>query len=273
MPLPLPVPAPPAAPPPIEILYVGGPTAVVEIAGLRLLTDPTLDPPGEFRSGSVRLEKTEGPALPPEGLGRIDLVLLSHDQHPDNLDAAGRALVARTPTLTTRAGAERLGAPAVGLDPWQSHDVVAPSGVTLRITATPARHGPAGVEPLLGAVVGFVVSTVAPARDLLWVTGDTVWFDGTREVARRFDPEAILLFAGAARTRGAFHLTMDSNDAVEAAVAFPRAVIVPVHHAGWAHFTESQSDLERTFSTLGLAARLLPATPAGTLVIHRTGDR
>ena len=36
----------------------------------------------------------------PAALGRIDLILLSHDQHPDNLDRAGRALVARVPTLT-----------------------------------------------------------------------------------------------------------------------------------------------------------------------------
>jgi len=260
--------AAPPPPPAIEILYVGGPTAVVEIAGLRLLTDPTFDAPGDYRSGAVVLTKTEGPALPPEALGRIDVVLLSHDQHADNLDPAGRPLVARTPTLTTKAGAARLGAPAVGLDPWEWRDFATPSGVTLRITATPARHGPAGIEPFTGDVVGFVVSTVEPPRDLLWVTGDTVWFDGTREVARRFDPAAILLFAGAARTRGPFHLTMDTNDAVEAAAAFPRATIVPVHHAGWKHFSQSQEDLVQTFTTLGIAERLRPVTPGGRVEIR-----
>lgn len=272
----MPTPAPaslPPAPPSIEILYLGGPTALVEIGGLRFLTDPTFDAPGEFHSGPVRLEKTEGPALAAAALGAVDLVLLSHDQHPDNLDPAGRELVARTPTLTTKAGAARLGAPAVGLDPWESFDLRTPSGTTLRVTATPARHGPAGIEPIAGEVVGFVVSSLAPARDLLWVTGDTVWYDGTREVARRFDPAAILLFAGAARTRGPFHLTMDTNDAVEAAAAFPRAAIVPVHHAGWAHFSQSQEDLVRTFNAVGIADRLRPVTPGARIRIDGTGDR
>ncbi|MBZ0089060.1 MAG: MBL fold metallo-hydrolase, partial [Thermoanaerobaculia bacterium] len=148
-------------------------------------------------------------------------------------------------------------------DPWQRRDFATPSGATLRVTATPARHGPAGIEPLAGDVIGFVISSLQPARDLVWVTGDTVWYDGTREVARRFDPAAILLFAGAARTRGPFHLTMDTNDAVEAAAAFPNAAVVPVHHAGWAHFSQSQEDLERTFAALGLADRLRPVTPGG----------
>jgi len=265
MPLPAPLPPPPPA---VEILYVGGPTVLLEIAGLRILTDPTLDAPGDYRSGAVVLTKTEGPALAPEALGPIDLVLLSHDQHADNLDPSGRALVGRTPTLTTVAGAARLGPPAIGLEPWQSRDVATPSGGTLRVTATPARHGPAGIEKAVGDVVGFVVSTVDPPQDLVWVTGDTVWFDGTREIARRFDPAAILLFAGAARTRGPFHLTMDTNDAVETAAAFPRATIVPVHHAGWRHFSQSQEDLVQTFTTLGMAERLRTVTPGGRIEIR-----
>ena len=51
-------------------------------------------------------------------------------------------------------------------------------------------------------------------------------------------------------------MTMNTNDAVEAAVAFPDAAIVPVHHDGWAHFTQSQDDLARTFQALGMAERL-----------------
>ena len=31
----------------LKITYVGGPTALLEVAGLRLLTDPTFDPPGK----------------------------------------------------------------------------------------------------------------------------------------------------------------------------------------------------------------------------------
>jgi hypothetical protein len=59
--------------------------------------------------------------------------------------------------FTTLAGAHRLGAPAEGLAPWQS-TTIGKKGATLQITATPARHGPAGIEPLSGDVIGVVVS-------------------------------------------------------------------------------------------------------------------
>src|SRR5262245_23593039 len=114
------VPIPTLTPPAVVVTYVGGPTVAIEIDGFRILTDPTFDAPGAYTSGRVRIEKTEGPAIDAGALGRIDVILLSHDQHADNLDHAGRALVARIPTLTTTAGAARLGGPASGLAPWQS---------------------------------------------------------------------------------------------------------------------------------------------------------
>jgi len=76
------------------------------------------------------------------------------------------------------------------------------------------------------------------------------------EVARRFRAGVVLLFAGSARTRGPFHLTMDTNDAIETAHAFPDATIVPLHYEGWAHFTQSGDDLAASFNALGVGSRL-----------------
>ena len=79
---------------------------------------------------------------------------------------------------------------------------------------------------------------------------------GVAEVARRFGADVVLLFAGSARTRGPFDLTMNTNDAIETAHAFPDAIIVPVHYEGWAHFTQSGEDLVEAFTALGLGGRL-----------------
>jgi L-ascorbate metabolism protein UlaG (beta-lactamase superfamily) len=60
------------------------------VDGWRLLTDPTFDPPGRrytFGWGSSS-RKLTGPAVAATDLGPIDAVLLSHDHHGDNLDAA-----------------------------------------------------------------------------------------------------------------------------------------------------------------------------------------
>jgi hypothetical protein len=104
-------------------------------------------------------------------------------------------------------------------------------------------------------VIGFVVS-FSDDTPLLYITGDSVWYDGVAEVARRFRPGVVLLFAGSARTRGPFNLTMNTNDAIETAHAFPDATIVPIHCDGWAHFTQSGEDLAHSFEALGIASRL-----------------
>lgn len=255
----------------LTITLINGPTVLVEYHGLRILTDPTFDASGSsYPRGHVTLRKTSSPACSPDDLGRIDAVLLSHDQHADNLDDAGRSLLARVPvTLTTPVGAGRLGGKARGLAPWDVATLQAPDGTPVRITATPARHGPAGIEPIAGDVTGFVLEAADTAT--VYVTGDTVYYEGVAEVARRFAPEVILAFAGAARPRGPIDLTMSANDLVDTAHAFPRALILPVHSEGWAHFTLSAEDASRVFQTLGLGARLELLTP-GQPFIYR-GDR
>ena len=55
---------------------------------------------------------------------------------------------------------------------------------------------------------------------------------------------------------------MDTNDVVETAHEFPDAVIVPVHHDGWAHFTRAATISQQTFVALGLASRLRLLAPA-----------
>jgi hypothetical protein len=78
----------------------------------------------------------------------------------------------------------------------------------------------------------------------------------------------VLPFAGAAQTRGPFDLTMDTNDTIETARAFPNAVIVPVHTDGWAHFRQNAQDLRATFDTLGFGKRLKNLEPGVATAIE-----
>ncbi|MGH7212095.1 MAG: MBL fold metallo-hydrolase [Acetobacteraceae bacterium] len=246
----------------LKLTLIGGPTALIEIGGVRLLTDPTFDGPGEYQLPYTTLVKTAGPALGPDAVGRVDAVLLSHDQHADNLDHAGRAFISSASrVLTTRAGASRLGGNAQGLAVWNSATLATPDGRRLLVTAAPARHGPAGIEPLSGDVIGFVLTLDDPAAQAVYVTGDTVWYDGVAEVGRRFHPSVVMPFAGAAQTRGPFHLTMDVNDVIDTANAFPDAIIVPLHYHGWKHLTQTGEDLTTSFDALGISSRLRMLEP------------
>jgi L-ascorbate metabolism protein UlaG (beta-lactamase superfamily) len=242
-----------------DLTYVGGPTMLITLDGVRFLTDPTFDPAGSaFTSAAgVTLTKTMGPEVLPETLGHIDAVLLSHDHHFDNLDERGRALLpSASAVLTTTAGAERLAGNAVGLAPWDERMVTSGDGTRVRVTATPARHGPAGGDR--GPCIGFVLERETHRDGAIYVSGDTVWFEGVEEVIRRFPRvTTAVLFLGAARlSADSAHLTLTAEEGIQIARAWPEATIVPVHHEGWRHFSESRADIERAFSAAGLASRL-----------------
>ncbi|MFG1334066.1 MBL fold metallo-hydrolase [Xanthobacter autotrophicus] len=251
----------------LTLTLIGGPTVLIETGGLRLVTDPTFDPPRLYQTAPVHFEKTVGPAIEAEAVLPLDAVLLSHDQHLDNLDHAGRALLPKAGTVfTTQIGATRLGGDNLrALAPFETTTLNVPGKGRLFVTAAPARHGPPGIEPISGDVVGFLLGRDAPG-DLIYVTGDTVFYEGVAEVARRFSPRVVIVFAGSAEPRGRFHMTMDANDALETANAFPNATLVAAHTDGWVHFKESATELAAAFATLGIADRLVtlePGRPTG----------
>ena len=234
----------------LRIRYLGGPTVVLEYGELRLLVDPTFDPPGEYPVGSRVLRKTDGAVVGPDEVGTIDAVLLSHDQHPDNLDRGGREFLPRVPVvISTPAAQGRIG--ALGLDPWES---TALGDVT--VTAVPARHGPAGSEPHTGPVTGFVLEG---GPGTVYLSGDNAALELVDEIAARFPAiDVAVLFAGAARTplMDGAALTLTSEWAASAAVRLGAADVVPVHFEDWAHFSEGRATLAPAFAAAGVADRL-----------------
>ncbi|MFI5713608.1 MBL fold metallo-hydrolase [Kribbella sp. NPDC051620] len=253
----------------MKITHVGGPTALISLGGLSLLTDPAFDQPREYQLPGRVMTKLTGPALGVAELGPIDAVLLSHDQHKDNLDESGRELLPSIPVvLSTPDAAERIEG-VRGLENWESVELQRPDGGVLVVTGLPARHGPEGCESVTGIVTGFLLS--GDGIPTVYVSGDNASVDLVAEITQRLKAGTIpgvtartvdvaILFAGAARTAlldGA-PLTLTSEAAVEAARRLAPAVIVPIHTEGWAHFSEGPDILAKTFADAGLPLQLPP---------------
>lgn len=229
------------------ITHIGGPTALIEVGGWRLLTDPTFDPAGgHYAFGwGTSSDKVTGPAIAADELGAVDAVLLTHDQHDDNLDAAGRELLPSVPVVvTTTAAARRLGhRDARGLAPGVTSVLEGGGRERIEITATPARHGPPLSRPIVGEVAGFLVRC---ADETAWVTGDTVLYGGLRRALAGVDIDVMLLHAGGVRfpISGPLRYTMTGARAVELVSVVRPRVAVPVHYEGWSHFRDGRAGLE-----------------------------
>jgi L-ascorbate metabolism protein UlaG (beta-lactamase superfamily) len=247
------------------LTYIGGPTVLLEYAGLRIVTDPTFDHPQEYvEAGATTLVKTAGPGVSRKDVWPVDLVLLSHHGHKDNLDWEGLELIAQGPvTLSTmRAANDLWGGSVLGFDDWETYEV---SGVT--ITIVPALHGPPGSETRVGPVVGFVLQ--ASGESTIYFSGDNASLGLVEQISDRFpDIDVALLCAGAARLPGIdAPLTLTSADAAEAASILGAVEVVGLHTEDWEHFSEGPAELEEAFADTGL----LVASPRGERVLLGPG--
>lgn len=58
---------------PLRVTHLGVPTLIIEIGGLRIITDPTLDPKGSTYTDTITLTKLSGPAF--TDVGKVDMAL------------------------------------------------------------------------------------------------------------------------------------------------------------------------------------------------------
>ncbi|UMB68814.1 MBL fold metallo-hydrolase [Mycobacterium paraterrae] len=255
----------------VAFSVLGGPTTVVDLGGRRFLIDPTFDEPGPHDY----LKKIVGPAVPSDALGPVDVVLISHDNHPDNFDDEGRRVALAAPLVLTNPGAAgRLGRVAVGLTPFETYELPAEGAVkAISVQAVPAVHGPAdGVRDAAGhvncEVTGFVLS--GEGLPTVYLSGDNASVAAVREIAERVGHvDVAVIFAGAARVASKERgrpLTLTGQRAAAAAEVLGARLVIPAHVDGWAHFSEGVGEVGVAFDEAGLLDRLAVA-PYGEWIV------
>src|SRR5689334_11743198 len=188
-----------------SILFVGTATVILRYAGFTILTDPNFLHAGDHvhLGFGVTSKRRSNPAVELDALPPLDLVLLSH-LHEDHFDRVVAAKLDRSlPIITTphaARGLRKLGFVApCPLSTWQSIDVEKGAS-RLRLTSTPARHGPPVVSLALPPVMGSLLELESPghARPLrIYISGDTLVYSELREIPRRFpDIDIALLHLG-----------------------------------------------------------------------------
>jgi L-ascorbate metabolism protein UlaG (beta-lactamase superfamily) len=198
-----------------RVTYVGHATVLIEIDGVRLLTDPVL----RRRVGPLWRHGT----LPDPRLAEdVDAVLISHLHH-DHADVPSLRRVSKTVPVLAPPGAgdflTRLGFGSVReLAPGNSGTV---GGV--RITATEANHPTGGRRfERASRAVGFELA----GQRRIYFAGDTDLFDGMEMIGGELDL-ALLPIWGWGTNIGAGHL--DPERAARAAALLSAKLVVPIH--------------------------------------------
>jgi L-ascorbate metabolism protein UlaG (beta-lactamase superfamily) len=100
-------------------------------------------------------------------------------------------------------------------------------------------------------VVGFALRWEGQEHGVLWISGDTVLYDGVREVADRLHVDTAVLHLGCVRfaVTGPLRYTMTAREGVELCRLIRPRTIVPVHYEGWSHFKQGRAAIERELMT------------------------
>lgn len=197
----------------VQIRFVGHATVLLEVSGIRILTDPFLRP----RLGPL---ERHGPLPDPDSFADVDVVLISH-AHPDHFDRASLAMIQSRPTIVVPRG---LGAVARR---WVHGDVRELAvGERLQlgqasIEAVPARHWVAPGAPR-AQPQGYLVD----AGPRIWFAGDTGQFPALQGLAGRVDAALLPVWTWGPHL-GPGHLGPRSAAEVLASIGAP--VAVPIH--------------------------------------------
>lgn len=243
----------------VRVTHVGTATAIIELDNLTILTDPYFSPEGTEWIGKsgAKLVNSYQPPLGLEDLPPIDLILLSHEDHKDNLDDLGRQLLNGRHVFTTTDGARNL-APrkAVrGMKPWETVSLQVGGGPRYEITATPCQHLPGG------ECLGFIVTaehfgTSDGKPNAVYFSGDTVYIEELAKIKDRFHVSVALFSLGKAMVPkpggGMLQITMDSKQAVQLMRDIEPDVVIPLHFEGWSLFKEGKSEIEEVVKEEGV---------------------
>lgn len=204
----------------MALVWLGHSTVLIELDGVRLLTDPVL------RERIGHLSRI-APPIGPSEVGRVDCVLLSH-LHADHTDVPTlRALERAGPIVAPAPAAAWL----MGRGLESVHEVAADELLEVgpvSVTAVPAEHAgrrwPRGPE---AAALGYVIR----GSSSVYFAGDTDLFDAMAELRGSVDV-ALLPVWGWGRSVGRGHL--DPERAAAAAALIAPAIAVPIHWGTYA---------------------------------------
>ncbi len=228
----------------MKIQLIRHATVLLEINGKTILIDPMFSHKGTLSPIKDVINQNNNPLvdlpLPIENLLDCDSVLLTHT-HRDHFDEAAIKVIPKEMPIFCQpkdeAKLKDLG--FLNVTPvnrnilWEN----------INIARTPAKHGHGVTALSMAPVSGYVIST--PGEPTVYVTGDSIFYSGTKKILEKYSPDIALCNCGEAAFASEKPITMGTPDLSEICRLAPRIKIVAIHMEAWNHCGLSRAALKK----------------------------
>lgn len=249
----------------MRIQQIRNATLVLEFGGKKFLIDPFLAEKGSMPAFPFTNNDKNNPlvALPVaiEELIKVDAVIVTH-LHPDHFDDAAVEALPNDIKLFAKDDEE---AEAIRNYGFTNVELFTSTGTDFEgvtITQTRALHGSG--EVVVGYMHGLGFTEKAsgltfkhPEEKVLYIAGDTIWFDGVQEALDTYQPDIIVLNAGDAQFLEGGSIIMGTADVYKTYNAAPNAQYILSHLEAVNHAQLTRKELVDFLNEKGIASSFL----------------
>ena len=249
----------------MKLKQIRNATMIITYANKKFLIDPMLGDKGIYppfpgtHNQHLNNPIVELPVSMEEILD-VDAVIVTHI-HLDHFDPAAMEIIAKDMKMFAQNENEANQMKEAG---FNNVEVLKEEGTLfgdITLTKTPAKHYSDDSIPELfrqlntaDEACGVVFSH--PKEKVLYVMGDTIWYDELKNIFAKYNPEVVTVNAGNAQFVDGRYLIMSKYDFFEATKVAPNAQFVATHMEGVNHLMVSRKDLREYADEKGFGDRL-----------------
>lgn len=232
----------------MEIQLLRHATTIIEFAGKKFLVDPVLSPAGVSKpiptkgNGKglrnplvdIPFEKRELDRL----INSVDAILITHT-HSDHFDEFSGELLPKNIQIICQPEDTDVFTRIGFTDIHPIESTLEMDGI--KIFRTKCNHGGIYWRRKMGIGSGYVLK--ASGEQSLYITGDTVWCTYVDDTIRKYNPEVIIIYGGAARFPVGRSITMNEDDIKKVCEASKESQKIIIHMEAINHCLQNRNDL------------------------------
>ena len=224
-------------------------TCIIELDNFMFLIDPILYRKGTFKpikGGAERKNPLIDIIVDENTLRNVDAIILTH-LHYDHFDPEIIKFYGKNITIICSMKYKKkllnLGFSNINF----VEDKIEING--MEILLTKGEHGSGIIRLIMGKSYGFIIKT--KDKDVVYITGDTIWCKYVEEAIVNHRPNYIIGFAGSAKINNV-HITLDENDIIKILEEAPNAKLIVNHMDAWNHCVLTKENLRKNVNDKNL---------------------